>query len=43
MEVGARAVVWAHQGEIAELQTEDDGCLVNINDPSAFARLQNKD
>jgi molybdenum cofactor cytidylyltransferase len=43
MEVGARAVVWAHQGEIAELQTEDDGCLVNINDPSAFASLHNKD
>lgn len=40
-ELGARAVVWAHGGDIAEVLTEDEGCLLNINDPEAFARLQN--
>ena len=36
---GARAVVWAHQQDIVEMATEDRGCLVNINDPEAFADL----
>jgi len=39
MEVGARAVVWAHGGDVAEVQTEDDGCLLNVNDAEALARL----
>jgi CTP:molybdopterin cytidylyltransferase MocA len=42
MEVGARAVVWAHAEEVAEVMTKDDGCLVNVNDPSAVARLEGK-
>jgi len=32
-------VVWAHGQDIAEVQTEDQGCLLNINDPGALARL----
>ena len=39
-ELGARAVVWAHQQDIVEMVTEDRGCLVNINDPEAFADLR---
>jgi molybdenum cofactor cytidylyltransferase len=39
LEIGARAVVWAHSQEIAEVPTRDEGCLLNINDPTAFARL----
>lgn len=39
LNIGARAVVWAHGQDIAEVQTEDQGCLLNINDPGALARL----
>lgn len=35
---GARAVVWAHANEIAEVSTEEEGCVLNLNDPSAFQK-----
>ena len=35
---GARAVVWAHANEIAEVATEEEGCVLNLNDPSAFQK-----
>jgi len=41
LDVGARAVVWAHAQDIAEVQTDDEGCLLNINDPATYARLAN--
>jgi molybdenum cofactor cytidylyltransferase len=37
-EVGARAVVWAHRNEIHEISTPEEGCILNLNDPEAFAR-----
>lgn len=37
LETGARAVVWAHSGEIAELATAEEGCVLNLNDPDALA------
>lgn len=37
--VGARSVVWAHSKEISEFQTQEEGCIVNLNDPEAFERL----
>lgn len=38
MEVGARHVVWAHNKELVEHPTTEEGCIVNLNDPEAFAR-----
>ncbi|HEY6467042.1 MAG TPA: nucleotidyltransferase family protein [Candidatus Acidoferrales bacterium] len=35
-EVGARQVVWAHAGDVAEVPTEDKGVTLNIDDPSAY-------
>jgi molybdenum cofactor cytidylyltransferase len=43
LETGARAVVWAHKGEIAELQTNEEGCVLNLNDPETMnAALREK-
>jgi hypothetical protein len=35
-ETGARAVVWAHSGEIEELRTNEEGCVLNLNDPETM-------
>jgi CTP:molybdopterin cytidylyltransferase MocA len=35
---GARAVVWAHAGEVAEVLTDEEGCLLNLNDPETLQR-----
>jgi molybdenum cofactor cytidylyltransferase len=43
LETGARAVVWAHKGEIAELRTNEEGCVLNLNDPETMnAALREK-
>jgi molybdenum cofactor cytidylyltransferase len=39
LETGARAVVWAHKGEIAEIPTNEEGCVLNLNDPDAFLKI----
>src|SRR5262249_18859368 len=36
---GARAVVWAHANEICEVATEEEGCVLNLNDPEAFSKI----
>jgi molybdenum cofactor cytidylyltransferase len=36
VETGARAVVWAHKGEIEELRTNEEGCVLNLNDPGTL-------
>jgi molybdenum cofactor cytidylyltransferase len=38
-QVGARSVVWAHEAELSEHITMEQGCVVNLNDPGAFARI----
>jgi molybdenum cofactor cytidylyltransferase len=38
--LGARQVVWAHAGEIGEFPTEEEGVLLNIDDPDTFKRVQ---
>ena len=38
MDLGARAVVWAHREEICEFSTNEQGCVLNLNDPGAFDR-----
>ena len=35
---GARAVVWAHAAEVLEVPTEDEGVVLNLNDPEALRR-----
>ena len=35
---GARAVVWAHAGDVMEVPTEEEGILLNINDPNMLER-----
>jgi molybdenum cofactor cytidylyltransferase len=36
LETGARAVVWAHTGEVEEVQTNEEGCVLNLNDPETM-------
>lgn len=37
--LGARSVVWAHEPQVSEHLTIEEGCVVNLNDPAAFARI----
>jgi molybdenum cofactor cytidylyltransferase len=36
LDTGARAVVWAHKGEVEELRTNEEGCVLNLNDPETL-------
>jgi molybdenum cofactor cytidylyltransferase len=36
LETGARSVVWAHKGEIEEVRTNEEGCVLNLNDPETM-------
>jgi len=38
-EVGARQVVWAHGEDIAEVPTDEEGVILNVNDPEALKRI----
>jgi len=38
LETGARAVVWAHVSEIEEVSTNEEGCVLNLNDPETLNR-----
>lgn len=35
---GARAVVWAHAPDVVEVPTEEEGCILNLNDPETLLR-----
>ena len=39
LDVGARAVVWAHGAELCLFPTNEEGCVLNLNDPETFARV----
>src|ERR1700686_2707858 len=43
LETGARAVVWAHSEEVCEMETSEEGCVLNLNDPDALAKAQQRD
>jgi len=44
LETGARAVVWAHKEEVEEVRTNEEGCVLNLNDPETLNRaIQQKD
>ncbi|HVH71043.1 MAG TPA: nucleotidyltransferase family protein, partial [Candidatus Dormibacteraeota bacterium] len=36
LEIGARAVVWAHAEEVEEVRTNEEGCVLNLNDPETL-------
>jgi len=36
VETGARSVVWAHAGEVQVVQTNEEGCVLNLNDPDTL-------
>jgi molybdenum cofactor cytidylyltransferase len=36
--VGARQVVWAHQEEVLEVATEEEGIILNLNDPEILRK-----
>jgi molybdenum cofactor cytidylyltransferase len=35
---GARAVVWAHVADVLEVPTNEEGCILNLNDPETLLR-----
>lgn len=39
LDIGARSVVWAHDKEISEFATAEEGCVLNLNDPQAFENV----
>ncbi len=39
--VGARSVVWAHRNEVSEHHTIEEGCVLNLNDPTTLAHVRN--
>ena len=39
LDQGARAVVWAHKGQVHEVVTVEEGCVLNLNDPRAMEKL----
>lgn len=39
-EVGARQVVWAHPQSIEELPTDEEGVVLNLNDPQTLKRVR---
>jgi molybdenum cofactor cytidylyltransferase len=38
-EQGARAVVWAHAGEVSQMPTTEQGCVLNLNDPETLQHV----
>jgi CTP:molybdopterin cytidylyltransferase MocA len=40
MDVGARAVVWAHAKDVFEVGTTEEGCVLNLNDPETLERAR---
>jgi molybdenum cofactor cytidylyltransferase len=43
LETGARAVVWTHREEVYEMETDEEGCVLNLNDPDALAKIRERD
>ena len=42
--IGARQVVWAHAAQLHEVPTEEEGVVLNINDPETLRRaLENRE
>jgi molybdenum cofactor cytidylyltransferase len=37
-EIGARQVVWNHAAEVAEVETQEEGVILNLNDPETVRK-----
>jgi molybdenum cofactor cytidylyltransferase len=42
IDVGARAVVWAHHSEVVEVPTNEEGILINIDTPELYEKYIQK-
>jgi molybdenum cofactor cytidylyltransferase len=42
-DMGARAVVWAHAGDVLEVPTDEEGVILNLNDPEMLKRATEAD
>ena len=42
-DLGARAVVRAHAADVVEVPTEEEGVLLNLNDPETLSRVLNQE
>jgi len=40
IEIGARQVVWAHAPGVVEVATEEEGVILNLNDPETLRKIQ---
>lgn len=40
-EVGARAVIHAHENDVVEVAVEEEGVLLNLNDPESLKQIPN--
>ncbi len=38
LETGARSVVWSHAADVQVVQTNEEGCILNLNDPDTMQR-----
>ncbi len=38
LDTGARSVVWAHSAEAQIVQTNEEGCILNLNDPDTMQK-----
>ena len=36
LDTGARAVVWMHANDVLEVRTNEEGCVLNLNDPETM-------
>jgi molybdenum cofactor cytidylyltransferase len=37
--IGAREVVWAHPNDVAEVPVDEEGVVLNLNDPEVLAKV----
>jgi CTP:molybdopterin cytidylyltransferase MocA len=42
-DMGARAVVWAHAADVLEVSTDEEGVILNLNDPEMLKRATETD
>ncbi|MGC1619339.1 MAG: nucleotidyltransferase family protein [Candidatus Acidiferrum sp.] len=38
LDTGARSVVWAHSDRVQVVQTNEEGCILNLNDPDTMQK-----
>jgi molybdenum cofactor cytidylyltransferase len=43
VDMGARAVVWAHAADVLEVPTDEEGVVLNLNDPEMLKRAARTD